>query len=516
MSHRGTIFEAFKIIAAVISVSVINNVNAEEIALPITVTAKTIAAVVTPMQTDVSAMQRPAMQTLEPTLPGGKLPQYRLGHRQRDLLTQLQRQTGTLVFEVALPDRSLLVKATIRIDGQPFAAARLRRVEQLLATAQQSNESPSMGVPIPDDEPTVTDQQPAEGEASPVASGEGAPTIDRYTMTSEASELLKRYAVSVGEPVNVDEARWLIANWGDGPELLLLNEHFQSFRANERPVFHLLDRDRDGVVSSQELKMAVQSFQECDFNRDGVIDVLEIERAVKDPRRTTVNTDAPVKHLLTLLAEASVEPDVELMVEFDSSNLGGSKLSLVSIGQGLQDGVREVSQGAGTITLQIDQHPIAFSAVQRAASDQISVGAVVDGYPLLPLVDPNNDGRFTVRELRSLVARLQTFDTNGDGQLTLDEAAATTRVCIGLGPTVHTELANLREIPTTESPLSITPPDWFVRMDRNGDNDLTRDEFPGTDEQFNALDSDGDDLISAEEAFAFDQAAGAQADRPDE
>ena len=35
-------------------------------------------------------------------------------------------------------------------------------------------------------------------------------------------------------------------------------------------------------------------------------------------------------------------------------------------------------------------------------SDQISIGAVNDGYPMLPDLDPNDDGRLTVRELRGV------------------------------------------------------------------------------------------------------------------
>src|SRR5207302_1142297 len=48
-------------------------------------------------------------------------------------------------------------------------------------------------------------------------------------------------------------------------------------------------------------------------------------------------------------------------------------------------------------------------------------------------------------------------------------------------------------------------PAWFVKMDRNGDGDVSRREFIGTDEQFKAIDTDGDGLISVEEAEAYDK-----------
>jgi hypothetical protein len=41
-------------------------------------------------------------------------------------------------------------------------------------------------------------------------------------------------------------------------------------------------------------------------------------------------------------------------------------------------------------------------------------------------------------------------------------------------------------------------------MDRNGDGDVSRREFLGTDEEFAAIDTDGDGLISAEEAERYD------------
>ena len=54
------------------------------------------------------------------------------------------------------------------------------------------------------------------------------------------------------------------------------------------------------------------------------------------------------------------------------------------------------------------------------------------------------------------------------------------------------------ERPLTRGPL------WFQKMDRNRDGDVSRKEFLGTDEQFKQIDTDGDGLISLEEAQRYD------------
>ena len=43
-------------------------------------------------------------------------------------------------------------------------------------------------------------------------------------------------------------------------------------------------------------------------------------------------------------------------------------------------------------------------------------------------------------------------------------------------------------------------PAWFRAMDRNGDGDVSRREFTGTDADFRKLDANGDGLISPDEA----------------
>jgi hypothetical protein len=47
-------------------------------------------------------------------------------------------------------------------------------------------------------------------------------------------------------------------------------------------------------------------------------------------------------------------------------------------------------------------------------------------------------------------------------------------------------------------------PVWFQKMDRNGDGDVSPREWLGSMEDFKRIDTDGDGLISADEAARYD------------
>jgi hypothetical protein len=476
-----------------------NDARAAERGVPLSAPVKVLSAA---SAQSASAMQRPTMtaqtQRPQPTTPGGKLPQYRLDARPLVLPAAGELDDPRLRLILALPAKPVLLEATVTIDGQPFHRARERRVQQMI-------------------------EQMASDEA---AKDDVAQRMGRYLQATE------------GTP-SPEEVRWLLTHWVDGPTLLLLNDNFQRFRANQRPVFHVLDRDRDGTVSAAELERAVESFKECDLNRNDIVEYTELAEVAHDPRRKTAQLASPGTRLFQLpddsiaaatyrrlalhyaqhgstvsrwdsnadgrfdadelAAMRTAKPDISLTVAFNSADPSQSQFAC-SAAVGRIDGT--------TITLPLGGALVAFSAVQDGPGDQISLGAIDDGYPLLPLVDPNEDGRFTLRELRSLVERLKQVDANQDGRLTEEESQPTIRVCFGLGPNVHRELAGIRQVrPQGEKP-PVTGPEWFVRMDRNKDQDLTRGEFPGTDEQFAQLDADSDELISAEEAISFDKKPG--------
>ncbi|HUQ70585.1 MAG TPA: EF-hand domain-containing protein, partial [Planctomycetaceae bacterium] len=373
----------------------------------------------------------PSRSATAPTTPGGKLPQYQFGHQQRRLPSAEELANPHKRFFLALPQARLLVEAIITIDGLPFQQVREQRIERILK------------------------------DVADMESATASPVVDR----------LRRTMQTTGAAPTADEVRWLLANWVDGPTVLLLNDNFQRFRANQRPEFTILDRNRDGTVSADELQQAVQSFRECDLNRDDIVQFTEIATAAAVPR----DSGGPPESgkLLTMPADRDAPPDLRLMIAFHTTNPEQSRIRLTAASEQHAEAVRHATVDPTGFALPLGGTIVHFVAVQQEPSDQIAIGAVIDGYPLLPALDPNDDGRFTLRELRGLFKSLSAFDGDRDGTLTLAETPVPIRVCFGLGPIVHRELAGIRSVyrPTTLPPTA--GPEWFVRMDRNKDNDLT-------------------------------------------
>ncbi len=488
--------------------------------LPLETPVKVLAAP-PPAPAQPAMNARPTQRPVTtPTTPGGRLPQYQLGYRERRTPTADELKDHSTRFFLALPESILpgailLVEATLTIDDQPFQMIREQRIQRLLKHIEGNDT-------VPADE---------------------APVVERLRQSMKIT----------GEAPSADEFRWVLCNWIDGPTLLLLNDNFQRFRAHQRPEFVVLDRDRDGILSPAEIQAAVRSFQDCDLNRDNIVQFTEIARAAYDVRDTTLAQPA---HLITHLPDASTSAtafdrlaaarssqnrsaalkrfdrngngrfdadelaelrrspaDIALTIAFNSKQPEKSRLAVTAVAAEFAAAVEHATADHLGITLAIAGVAVNFQAVQAGHADgageqvidQVSLGAVSDGYPLLPDLDPNDDGRLTLRELRGVPGRLTRFDRNHDGSLSVDETQAPIRVCFGLGPIVHRELAGIRSMHRAPTTTPTSGPEWFVRMDRNKDNDLTRDEFPGTDEQFAAIDADSDELISAEEALAFDK-----------
>jgi Ca2+-binding EF-hand superfamily protein len=126
------------------------------------------------------------------------------------------------------------------------------------------------------------------------------------------------------------------------------------------------------------------------------------------------------------------------------------------------------------------------------------------GRSLYRIVDHDGDGRLAPRELIQAWERLAPWD-RGKGHLERGWLPQHHRVTIGYGALVPRPL---NRYPGDLAPARRPPlqgPLWFQKMDRNRDGDVSLKEWLGSVEQFRRIDTDGDGLISLEEAERYDR-----------
>ncbi len=158
----------------------------------------------------------------------------------------------------------------------------------------------------------------------------------------------------------------------------------------------------------------------------------------------------------------------------------------------------------GNNQLTVEELTEFISRREMAPLNEVTVEVADESRSLFDLLDTRTDGRLSPRELMSASNRLAEIDSNKDGRITPGEL--TTRVSVEFGvkrPAVDRG-GIMAAMPRNTGGASVVSreegPDWFLRMDRNYDGDVSFREFLGTRAVFDRLDLDHDGLLSSKEA----------------
>lgn len=144
------------------------------------------------------------------------------------------------------------------------------------------------------------------------------------------------------------------------------------------------------------------------------------------------------------------------------------------------------------------------------AQSRVSLSATDQGSTLPEILDTSRDTQLSPRELADLSRRVADWDQDGNGHVTADEVPRQYLVTIAPGTgavmtsgtfVVTGNLEFTGQMPAKKG----DGPEWFYRMDRNADGDISRREFLGPLEMFDRADADHNGLLDIGEATSLEK-----------
>jgi Ca2+-binding EF-hand superfamily protein len=310
----------------------------------------------------------------------------------------------------------------------------------------------------------------------------------------------------------------------------------------------------DGKLSSAEFAIDPEAFASADRNNDDSLDTDELRKLIVSPPSDLtleVELSPEASSRARVLAEAGAPAtkgtSVRRLAEGDVEYaVGGVRLDIhvddgASAGDAIRRAVEQRFKGAdvnkngyleGKELAAINGPGSPFAGlsevIDRDSDGKIYLKELVDftdrqhsaararlvvttadqARAIFGIVDLDRDRRLGAREVMRTVDRVMSWDANGDSRVSPDEIPYHFQVNIarsGLNGLIGEGMfVSVRQsIVVTPTNVDVpAAPDWFQKMDRNHDGDVSRREFLGPREQFDRLDADKDGLIDADEAKA--------------
>ena len=474
---------------------------------------------------------------------------YRRGeHGDWDVPVELDSNSSDARLLLMTPDGPVLIDLSILVNGRSFRVQRKQWIDETLKQARSETES--LQNASTEENTQTGGENKDEGEDD----SDAIRTVPLQTFElTDALTRLRKYASRPGIQVGRDEARWLLAQWSPGSELLELRPSFAAERSSLAPLWVAIDQNGDHTLAASELNAAFGRLNTMDANEDGLLSRTELMtgRSPRLPRWSTTplltvlsdvtnrdmlsnqlslftkadsdtphhrnviqwlearglpnNTDSQTTELERL---TSAKPDMQIRIHFGTDKNTDTGVFVEQFDRQRLKANQSASASSNALYFPMPRCDVEISAAQPSLdagstkwSGQVAVGAVIDGMPLLRMVDSDNNRQLSVGELESVADILSGLDDNKDGAIQSDELPIPIRLTVTMGANVHRVLSRPAPAQARRRSQNAAPaPDWFRSMDRNRDGDLTAAEFIGTRQQFDRLDQDGNQRVSTVEA----------------
>jgi Ca2+-binding EF-hand superfamily protein len=284
--------------------------------------------------------------------------------------------------------------------------------------------------------------------------------------------------------------------------------------AEMRQRFEMLDRNKDGKISKDEIPEPMRERMAALFERLGKdeISLEEFGRFGGGP-----GMGGPPG------GRGFGDPGL-LFQRFDANSDG--KLSKDEIPEPMRQRFVEVFERLGKDSLTREDFAEATRRMfgQAAGEGRPPMDGPMGNRPpaFFRLFDTNNDGKLSKEELSRAAERFSELDRNNDGQIDVAEFfGGPSAMQVGAGrPDMQRPEGRPQARPDARpAPGGPGSSAFFARMDQNGDGKISRDEAPERmRENFDRMDRNGDGFLSEEELrAAFDSQRGrpGQPNRPD-